>query len=134
MRCFLDTNICVYYLKGISARLRVRLLEHSPADIKIPAIVKAELLLGALKSIRPDDNLVKVLRFLEPFEIVAFDDGATQAYAETRARLEVAGTPIGPNDLIIAAIVLNHDGILITNNQKEFRRVPGLKTENWFDF
>jgi tRNA(fMet)-specific endonuclease VapC len=90
------------------------------------------LLLEALKSHRPDDNRFKVLRFLEPFEIVPFDDGTTQAYAETRARLEAAGTPIGPNDLVIAAIVLNHGGTLITKNQNEFRRVPGLKIENWY--
>lgn len=74
-----------------------------------------------------------MLRFLAPFEIPPFDDNATEVYAEVRAGLEAAGTPIGPNHLIIAAVVLNHDGILVTNNRREFWRVPNLKVENWLE-
>jgi tRNA(fMet)-specific endonuclease VapC len=75
--------------------------------------------------------LEKVNRFLEPFDIVPFSDGATSTYASIRATLESRGNIIGPNDLLIAATVLSYNGILVTNNVREFGRVPDLKIENW---
>jgi tRNA(fMet)-specific endonuclease VapC len=102
-----------------------------PALIKIPAIVQAELLLGAHKSKNPANTLEKVRLFLIPFETVAFDSACSEAYAQLRAQLESQGKTIGPNDLLIAATALAHDGILVTNNYKEFKRVPNLKLENW---
>ena len=128
---FFDTNICIYYLKGRYPSIRSRLLLLAPEDVKIPAMVKAELLFGAEKSIQATANREKVLRFMEPFEIVPFDDGTVDVYARIRSTTEKTGTPIGPNDLIIAAIVLAHNGVLVTNNEKEFRRIPGLEIENW---
>lgn len=128
---FLDTNTCIYFLNGTHSSVRDRLLSTPPVDISIPAIVKAELLVGASKSNQHDVVLEKVNRFLEPFDIVPFDDGATLIYASIRATLESQGNIIGPNDLLIAATVLYHNGILVTNNVREFGRVPGLKLENW---
>ena len=128
---FLDTNICIYFLKGTHPLVKIRLMEHGPQDIKIPAIVKAELLYGAVKSTKREENQKRVTRFLEPFEIVPFDDSATAFYADIRSQTEARGTPVGPNDLIIAATVLSQNGILVTNNTKEFQRIQELMVENW---
>ena len=101
---FLDTNTCIYFLAGRSESIKQKVLSTSPSDIAIPVVVKAELLLGAQKSKNPEATLEKVLRFLEPFEIMALDDGVSPHYAEIRANLELSGNPIGLNDLIIADI------------------------------
>ncbi|MCL2766668.1 MAG: type II toxin-antitoxin system VapC family toxin [Peptococcaceae bacterium] len=127
----LDTNICIYFLLGKYPALLAKMMQLSSNDIKIPAIVKAELLLGAEKSLRQDDNRKKILSFLLPFEIVPFDDDAATHYSKIRAVLEQSGRIIGPNDLLIAATVLAQNAILVTNNTKEFSRVQGLPIENW---
>lgn len=131
MKYYLDTNICIYFLKGQYPNLLDSIMSHNPDNIKIASIVKAELLYGAEKSRKKDENLKKIKNFLLPFEIVAFDSSASAIYPEIRANLELSGSVIGPNDLIISATVLSRDGTLITDNEKEFRRVPGLKVENW---
>lgn len=131
MRFFLDTNICIYFLKGTYPNLCTNLQAHHPDEIKIAAIVKAELLYGALKSKKIQENAEKVIKFLLPFEIIGFNDASTLYYAENRAMLEKKGTVIGPNDLLLASIVQAHDGILITNNKREFKRVKNLRIENW---
>ena len=131
MILFLDTNICIYFLKGTHPLVKTRLMEHGPEDIKIPAIVKAELLYGAVKSTRQDENRERVVRFLGPFEIVPFDDSATACYADIRSQTEVKGKPVGPKDLVIAATVLSQNGTLVTNNTKEFQHIPELMLKNW---
>lgn len=131
MKYFLDTNICVYYLKGIYPELAHTLLAHHPDEIRIPSIVKAELLHGAYRSRRTEENLKRIHEFLLPFRIIPFGDAETDRYATIRAELEEAGQIIGPNDLIMAAIVAENDGVLVTNNEREFRRVQKLRVENW---
>ena len=131
MTYYLDTNICVYFLKGTHSFLKNRLLSENPDNIKIPAIVKAELLYGAEKSRKREENLEKVRQFLFPFETADFGSAQADEYAKIRAGLEKDGPIIGPNDLIIAAIVKSGFGILVTNNIKEFQRVPGLELDNW---
>lgn len=131
MRYFLDTNICIFAMKGRYPGIKRRLSELRPYQVKIPAMVKAELLLGALKSAKPVESRAIVDRFLAPFEISAFDDAATEVYARIRGAVEKAGRPIGPNDVVIAATALTHDATLVTNNSKEFSRVQGLKIEDW---
>lgn len=128
---FLDTNICIYFLKGTYPQIRTRLMQHGPEDIKIPVIVKAELLYGAAKSDKRKENEKNITRFLEPFEIVPFNDSATVCCADIRSKAEVKGSPIGPNDLIIAATVLSQNGVLVTNNTKEFQRIQEFMVENW---
>lgn len=128
---FLDTNICVYFLKGLYPVLLEIIQNTNPNNIKIPSIVKAELLYGAEKSQHKTKNIVSINRFLEPFEIVDFDDESSIAYSKIRAAMELKGSVIGPNDYIIAATVLARGGILVTNNVKEFKKVKNLKIENW---
>ena len=131
MKYFLDTNICIYFLKGTSGNLHKKFLQINPNDIKIPAIVKAELLYGVEKSEKKQKNLNFVNKFLFPFEIIPFDDQTSESYAKIRFALEKKGNIIGPNDLIIASIVLSNKGTLVTNNTREFKRVKGLKVVNW---
>lgn len=130
---FLDTNTCIYFLNGIYRSIRDRILRLPPAELAIPSVVKAELLLGAYNSLKPAENTDKVERFLEPFEIVPFTDAVTYTYAALRSKAEREGIVIGPNDLFIASIVVFHKGILVTNNVKEFRRIPELNVENWVE-
>ena len=131
MKYYLDTNICIYFLKAQKINLKHKILSENPNNIKIPSIVKAELLYGAEKSQRREDNIDKVVQFLFPLEIIGFNDHESIEYSKIRADLEIRGKIIGPNDLIIAAIVKANDGILITNNTKEFERVRDLKIEDW---
>ncbi len=128
---FLDTNICIYFLKGKFPQLVDRLREENPSRIAIPAMVKTELLLGAEKSNNPESRHALVESFLAPFEIAPFDNRASSIYAEIGADLERKGTIIGPNDLIIAATVLAQDGVLVTHNVDEFRRIPSLPIVDW---
>jgi tRNA(fMet)-specific endonuclease VapC len=128
---FLDTNTCIYFLSGRFSSLRQKLLSHRPGEITVPALVKAELLYGALKSARPAENRSVVLQFLQPFGVAGFDERAVEPYAQIRTALERAGTPIGPNDMIIASVVMANDGILVTHNTGEFSRVTGLTIEDW---
>jgi tRNA(fMet)-specific endonuclease VapC len=128
---YLDTNTCISFLNGKYESIRLKILSTSPNEIAIPSIVKAELLLGAYKSKNRKGNIEKVERFLEPFEIVSFDDVMTYVYADVRYKTEKRGESVGPNDLFIAAIVKFNEGILVTNNDKEFSKIEGLKIENW---
>jgi len=131
MTHFLDTNTCIYFLKGQHANIQKNLQSKRPRDIKIPAIVMAELLFGAEHSERIKQNRDIVISFLAPYEIIPFDATAAEIYAQIRSRLASSGNPIGPNDLIIAATVLAHQGVLVTNNQREFQRINKLKIANW---
>ncbi len=128
---YLDTNTCIYFLKGSYRSILEELRNRKPEEIKIPSLVKAELLLGVEKSKQKEKNREIYTKFLQPFEIVSFDDAAAEIYAKTRASLEKRGKIIGPNDLIIAATVMSKKGILVTHNTKEFKQVVGLLLEDW---
>jgi tRNA(fMet)-specific endonuclease VapC len=128
---YLDTNTCIYFLNGKVEAIRTKILSTPPSQISIPSVVKAELILGAYKSNKKDENLEKVGKFLEPFEISPFEDQMAYTYAEIRYKAEKSGFVIGPNDLFIASIVKFHEGILVTNNLKEFMKIEGLILENW---
>lgn len=128
---YLDTNICIYFLKGLYLSIMENIKNTNPHNIKIPSIVKAELLYGAEKSQHKIKNLADINRFLEPFEIIPFDNDCSLAYSKIRSSLELKGTIIGPNDYIIAATVTAKNGILVTNNTKEFKKVKNLKIVNW---
>jgi tRNA(fMet)-specific endonuclease VapC len=127
----LDTNACIRILNGSSQKLAARLRSHEPALIHLCAIVKAELLYGAHHSQRAAENLRLLSRFFGTFTSLAFDDLAAEQYGVIRSQLARAGTLIGPNDLMIAAVALANRLTLVTHNVKEFSRVVGLVYEDW---
>jgi tRNA(fMet)-specific endonuclease VapC len=94
-------------------------------------VVIAELLYGAAKSKVREQTLAALRTFMSAFVSLPFDDRSAETYAAIRVRLEARGTPIGPNDLLIAAIAMAHDATLVTHNCREFGRISGLKSEDW---
>ena len=127
----LDTNACIAVLNGSSPPLVARLQQHNPVDILLCSVVKAELIYGAYHSSQAADNLRLLDRFFEPFTSLPFDDDCGDAYGRIRSDLARIGTPIGPNDLLIAATAVANDVTLVTANSREFGRVAGLSIENW---
>lgn len=128
---FLDTNICIHYLKGEYPSIRENLLSTPPNEIKIPVFVHSELLYGVQKSNRTKENSRKLHEFLMPFEVISYTKRVSESYSEIRIACEAKGELVGPNDLLIAAIVLASNGTLATRNTKEFSRIPGLKLTKW---
>ena len=126
----LDTDTCVYAIKEYRDVLDA-VLAQGRDDLAISVITEAELRTGAVKSASPVKNQLLVENFLRPLKILEFTSQDAIVYAHIRARLERAGTPIGPHDTIIAAQAVARDLTLVTNNEREFRRVPGLRVENW---
>ncbi len=133
MNYFLDANIIIYFLNNKYPTIKLRLEDLAPKQVTVPAIVKAELLYGAYKSNHRQRNEKVVRKFLEVFQIAPFHSSAAESYATLRSDLENKGNLIGPNDMIIAATALAANATLVTNNVKEFRKVSGLKIENWVE-
>lgn len=131
MKRLLDTNVCVAYLKGEEPTLRDKILSFNPDNLILCSVVKAELLYGARKSKQVEENLQRLEIFFEAFESYYFDDQAADHYGQVRAQLHREGSPVGPNDLMIAAIALSRNLILVSRNQREFRRVVGLRVDVW---
>ena len=131
MSFFLDTDICIFALKGRFAAIEGHLRSSSPEQIKIPSIVKAELLLGARKSDNPQKVSAVIEAFLSPFESIPFCHRCAVLYAQIRYELETKGEKIGPNDLIIAATAVVHHSTLITHNTREYQRIAQLKLQDW---
>ncbi len=130
MMYFLDTNTCIDFLRNLSESVRSRFLSVPLNEIKIPVVVKAELLLGAYKSTKTE-TLERTIQFLDLFEVISFSDEMSYTYAKIRKELEVNGNKIGANDLFIAAAALNKEAILVTHNTREFIRIDGLQLEDW---
>jgi tRNA(fMet)-specific endonuclease VapC len=130
MRFLVDTNICIYALKQDPIVLE-RLLEQKPVDVGLSVITEAELRTGAAKSASPTRTARLLENFLRPLTVVEFVSADAVAYAQLRAKLERAGTPIGPLDTLIAAQAMARGLTLVSNNEREFRRIGGLRLENW---
>ena len=130
MRYLLDTNICIYVINERPPAVLARFLEHEPDGIGISVITASELFWGVRKS-GSRRNAEALERFLAPLTVADYDLAAARAYGEVRAGLERKGTPIGPLDLQIAAHALALQVTLVSNNLREFKRVPGLKLDNW---
>ena len=130
-RFMLDTNICVALLRGRAARVFDRLRKHAPDEVAISTITLAELQYGVAESARPAHNAALLAQFCAPLAILPFDNQAAEIYGPIRAALELAGRPIGPLDTLIAAHALALGRTLVTDNEREFRRVAGLNVENW---
>jgi tRNA(fMet)-specific endonuclease VapC len=127
----LDTNCCIHLLNDKAGKVHTRFLDHSPRQIKLCSVVKAELFYGARHSQQVQKNIELLARFFEPLECLSFDDRCAEAYGILRELLSRQGKPIGPNDMMIAATALANDLILVTHNTGEFSRVPGLRLEDW---
>lgn len=127
----LDTNICIYLIRKRPAKVLERLMACSPDAVSISVVTHCELSYGVSKSQAKEKNREALELFLAPFQVLEFPAAAALAYGDIRAELERKGTPIGAMDLMIAAHALGIGATLVSNNLREFRRVPGLVTENW---
>ena len=130
MKFLLDTDTCIYALKQNPAVLK-HLLAHSREDIAVSVITEAELRTGAAKSTSSAKTLRLVENFLRPLGIIEFTSNDAASYAQVRAKLERAGTPIDPLDTLIAAQAVARKLALVSNNEREFSRVAGRRIENW---
>ncbi len=131
MKYLLDSNTCIVYLNGRSLSVAVKIKATPASDIAVCSIVKAELYFGARRSHDPAKTRAQQDEFLLLFQSLPFDDDGAYRYSGIRADLAARGTPIGPNDLMIATIALAHGLILITHNTHEFSRIQGLSLEDW---
>lgn len=131
MKYLLDTNICIYLIKQKPAQLLQKFSTFAIGEIGISAITVSELWYGVAKSQNLAQNSLALEQFLLPLVIAAFDLRATQQYGMLRSWLEKKGQPIGNMDLLIAAHALSLDITLVTNNLREFGRIPHLRLENW---
>lgn len=131
LRYMLDTDVCSYIMKRSHPALMKRLQRVAVDSVCVSVITKAELLYGVEISPHRDQDETAVRLFLRHVEVVGFGDGATSDHAGIRAALKKKGAMIGGNDLLIAAHARSLRLTLVTNNTREFGRVPGLSTENW---
>jgi len=126
----LDTNICIHIINARPAAVLERFRQYRMGEIGVCSVVAAELAYGVIKS-GSSRNRQALEMFLAPLIILPFEEAAIWAYGELRAELERQGTPIGSLDTMIAAHALSEKAPLVTNNTREFARVPGLRLENW---
>ena len=130
LKYMLDTNICIYVIKRKPLEAMQAFNLHV-GQLCISSITLAELLHGAAKSAKSEHNLRVVEDFVSRLDILDYGDKAASHYADVRADLERKGTPMGVNDLHIAGHARSEALIIVTNNEKVFVRVDGLRVENW---
>jgi tRNA(fMet)-specific endonuclease VapC len=130
LKFMLDTNICIFTIKNKPHIVREAFRQHS-GQMCISAVTLMELIYGAEKSSSPGKNLEVVEGFAARLDVLDYDHEAAEHSGQLRAELARAGTPIGPYDLMIAGHARSRGLVLVTNNQREFERVPGLRLEDW---
>lgn len=128
MKYLLDTNAVIAIMKG-DAKMIAHLRQHTPADFGMPTVVLHELMYGACKSEYVEKNVARVEAL--QFELVDFDQADAEEAARIRAHLAIKGKPIGPYDVLIAGQARARELTVVTNNTKEFKRVPSLSVEDW---
>lgn len=126
-----DTNVWIAYLNPGVSTVKARFQQHPIQAIALCSVVKAELLYGAQRSSKREANLQLLETLFGQFRSLPFDDAAAYHYGRIRADLAARGTPIGPNDLLIAATALVHNLVLVTHNTREFSRIASLRLEDW---
>ena len=131
MRYMLDTNVLINCIRKKSDKLLKKLSKIDPSDVCISSITYAELVHGVEKSKEVERNRSALALMLANIEVLDFDVNAANDYGKIRADLESKGEPIGPLDMLIAAHALSSDSVLVTNNNKEFKRVDSLKVVDW---
>ncbi len=127
----LDSNVCIHLLNEKHIGIERNFRAHSPSEIALCSIVKAELLFGARHSQRVSANLLRLKQFFAPLASLPFDDRCAEEYAQIRVDLTVQGKIIGPNDMLIAAIAKANNVTLVTHNIGEFSRISGMQIEDW---
>ncbi|MBI1777620.1 MAG: type II toxin-antitoxin system VapC family toxin [Proteobacteria bacterium] len=130
LQYMLDTNICIYVIKNYPPKLRER-FNRLAEQLCMSSITLGELQYGAEKSARRLENLQAIEHFSARLEILPFMPKAAAHYGQIRAELERAGRTIGPYDMLIAAHARSEGLVVVTNNAREFRRVPGVRVETW---
>ena len=130
-RYLLDTDTCIYLIKRQPPTALAKLQSIDVASVGISSITLSELEYGVAKSSVPERNKLALAQFLAPIEILPYNDEAAAQYGLIRASLESQGTSIGPLDTLIAAHALSLRCVLVTNNEREFSRIPDLAIENW---
>ena len=130
-RYLLDTNIWSALIRRSNARLIKRFEKLERGRIALSPIVLGELQVGYYKGDRSPKRLLVIDTIRTNSELLSINNRVSDVYSQLRAQLEQAGTPIGPNDTWIAAEALHHKLVLVSDNVREFSRVPGLKVENW---
>jgi tRNA(fMet)-specific endonuclease VapC len=131
MRYLLDTNAWIEVLNNPKGSVATELSSHAPSEVGLCSVVLGELLVGAYKSSQVAANLALIHQLVRQFACVAFDESSAHPYAQIRSHLEKQGNSIGPYDLQIAAIALQHGLTVVTHNIAEFSRVPGMIVEDW---
>ncbi len=130
LKFMLDTNICIFTIKNKPQQARETFKRHH-GQLGISTVTLMELIYGAEKSANPERNLADVEGFAARLEVLKYDQDAAIHTGQLRAELARAGTPIGPYDQMIAGHARSQGLILVTNNRREFDRVPGLRVEDW---
>lgn len=130
LQYMLDTNICIYVIKNYPPKLRER-FNRFAEQLCISTITLGELAYGAEKSARQAENLRAVEEFVALLDVLPFTAKAANQFGQLRSELERAGRPVGAYDMLIAAHARSEGLVVVTNNLREFRRIPGLRTENW---
>jgi tRNA(fMet)-specific endonuclease VapC len=133
VKYLLDTNICIYLIKKQYPEILSKLLRVGFDRIGISTITLAELEYGVANSNRTFEVQTALLEFILPFEIFDFNYSAASFYGKIRKELKDKGQPISDMDMLIASVAMANELIMVTNNEKEFKRISGLKTENWKD-
>ncbi|GAB4063545.1 type II toxin-antitoxin system tRNA(fMet)-specific endonuclease VapC [Uliginosibacterium sediminicola] len=131
LQALLDTNICIYIARHRPASVAERFATAAPGSLGISLITWGELCFGAAKSQQPEQAQAQLDRFTTSVAVQALSREVGEHYGDIRHSLQRAGTPIGNNDLWIAAHARALGVTLISNNTREFERVPGLRLENW---
>jgi tRNA(fMet)-specific endonuclease VapC len=131
LRYMLDTNICIFVLRGRGGRKLTSRFETEASLICISSVTLAELSYGVAKSAQPERNAAALAGFVARLPVLDFDTAAAETFGPLRASLQRAGTPIGPYDLMIGAHAASRDLAVVTNNRREFDRVEGLRVEDW---
>ena len=131
IRYLLDTDACIALIKNRPEAMRSRLSRLSTEEVGISGIVAAELWFGVAHSQKKRQNEAALKDFLEYAILLDWPCAAAPLYGQIRTGLQKKGTPIGAMDLLIASHALFLDAALVTNNTREFERIPGLKIENW---
>ncbi|MBR1529748.1 MAG: type II toxin-antitoxin system VapC family toxin [Oscillospiraceae bacterium] len=133
MKYMLDTNICIYIINKKYENVMKQFHDKLKNGICISAITLAELKHGTAKSQNPKKNNAMLSKLIKELTVIPFDSDAADEYGEICAYLQKKGTPIGTMDMLIAAHAKAEDLTLVTNNMREFERVPDLKLENWVE-